>query len=110
MSEEAPSNGKTPAFTGIVDQLYEFSDKAENYPDAIGQAGVHPCACGCGQSTKGGTFLPGHDAKLRAAIEESVGGLLALEGFLEAARQFVAGRLSAEEYQRRTKEIIGNRT
>ena len=26
------------------------------------------CACGCGQPTKGGTFLPGHDAKLRAAV------------------------------------------
>lgn len=101
---------KTPAFTGIVDRLYEFSDKAIIAPDAGRQTDRSPCACGCGQSTKGGAFLPGHDAKLRATIEQSVGGLLPLERFVEAARQFVAGRLSAEEYQRLTREIMGNRT
>jgi hypothetical protein len=27
-----------------------------------------PCLCGCGGMTKGGTWLPGHDATLRAEI------------------------------------------
>jgi len=55
------------------------------------------CACGCGQPTKGGTFLPGHDAKLRAAIEESVGGLLPLNQLVEAGRRFAAGELPAAQ-------------
>ncbi len=66
------------------------------------------CACGCGRPTKGGTFLPGHDAKLRAAIEGSVGGLLPLDQLVEAARRFAAGELSAEEYQRITRELFGS--
>lgn len=29
----------------------------------------HPvCLCGCGDRTKGGTFLPGHDARLRGKL------------------------------------------
>lgn len=26
------------------------------------------CACGCGEMTRGGTFRPGHDAKLRSKL------------------------------------------
>lgn len=33
------------------------------------------CFCGCGEATKGGKFCPGHDQKLRKAIEGAVGGL-----------------------------------
>ena len=33
--------------------------------------------------TKGGWYLPGHDQKLRAAIEEKVGGLLELKTLIE---------------------------
>ena len=33
------------------------------------------CECGCEATTKGGRFLPGHDAKLKAAlIKEALGG------------------------------------
>lgn len=38
-----------------------------------------PCACGCGEMTKTGQFKPGHDQKLRAAIEQAAGGLLELQ-------------------------------
>lgn len=32
-------------------------------------ADKHPfCLCGCGMRTKGGTFRPGHDAKLRGKL------------------------------------------
>ena len=41
------------------------------------------CACGCGLETKGGMFRPGHDQKLRSAIEEAVGGLEALRAIVE---------------------------
>jgi hypothetical protein len=33
--------------------------------------------------TKGGWYLPGHDQKLRAAIEEETGGLLELKALIE---------------------------
>lgn len=33
------------------------------------------CTCGCGEHTKGGNWLPGHDQKLLAAIASAVGGL-----------------------------------
>jgi hypothetical protein len=68
------------------------------------------CSCGCGQPTKGGIFLPGHDAKLRAAIEESVGGLLSLSRLVEAARQFTSGILSSEDYMKLTREVIGEQS
>ena len=43
-----------------------------------------PCSCGCGETTKGsGDFLPGHDQKLRTAIERHVGGILVLRSLVE---------------------------
>jgi hypothetical protein len=36
------------------------------------------CICGCGEETKGGKFRPGHDQRLRTAIEEAAGGLESL--------------------------------
>ncbi len=41
------------------------------------------CECGCGDVTKGGVFLPGHDQKLRAEIEKQAGGLLKLRRLVE---------------------------
>ena len=41
------------------------------------------CNCDCGGMTKGGWYLPGHDQKLRAAIEEKTGGLLELKALIE---------------------------
>ena len=56
------------------------------------------CQCRCGKGTKGGTFLPGHDAKLRAAIEKKVGGLLALDQLVDAAREVAEGRKAVDEF------------
>lgn len=41
------------------------------------------CICGCGEVTKGGKFRPGHDQKLRAAIETAAGGLESLRVIVE---------------------------
>lgn len=35
------------------------------------------CECGCGADVSG-ELLPGHDQKLRAALEHQVGGILAM--------------------------------
>ena len=42
------------------------------------------CLCGCGATvTENRRFLPGHDQKLRAAIEDAAGGLEALKKLVE---------------------------
>lgn len=41
------------------------------------------CICGCGEITKGGKFRPGHDQKLRVAIEQAAGGLEGLRIIVE---------------------------
>jgi len=41
------------------------------------------CLCGCGETTKGGKFRPGHDQELRKAIEEAVDGLENLRAMVE---------------------------
>ncbi|WP_299820413.1 hypothetical protein [uncultured Roseibium sp.] len=41
------------------------------------------CLCGCGQLTKGGRYRPGHDQKLRAALEKEAGGLESLRMIVE---------------------------
>ncbi len=40
------------------------------------------CACGCGGFCKG-KWIPGHDQRLRAAIENEVGGLVELRRIVE---------------------------
>ena len=42
------------------------------------------CLCGCGATvTANRRFLPGHDQKLRTAIEDAAGGLEALKKLVE---------------------------
>ncbi len=42
------------------------------------------CLCGCGETvTSDSKFLPGHDQKLRVAIENAAGGLEALKELVE---------------------------
>ena len=43
------------------------------------------CACGCGAMTRGGDFLPGHDARTLSAVISSVGGVAALRKLVESA-------------------------
>lgn len=38
------------------------------------------CACGCGGTTKGGFWMPGHDAELSGAIKRLINGKPLFEG------------------------------
>lgn len=49
------------------------------------------CACGCGGTPASGNFLPGHDQKLRSALEQRAGGLLALRDLVGAAEKSSLG-------------------
>ena len=46
------------------------------------KAGHKYCSCGCGGISRS-QWLPGHDQKLRAAIENEVGGLVELRRIIE---------------------------
>lgn len=69
------------------------------------------CLCGCDGTTKGGRYLPGHDAKHKSALitDALAGGKRAekkLEAFgwtkfLEAAREKVASEEAQPERKRR---------
>jgi hypothetical protein len=48
------------------------------------------CECGCGEASNR-EFLPGHDQKLRAALEAQVCGLLALRSLVRAAHSYAHG-------------------
>ncbi len=55
------------------------------------------CGCGCGNGTNG-TFAPGHDQKLRSALERRVGGLISLSKLVDAAEGYARGEHSTEEF------------
>jgi len=48
------------------------------------------CECGCGQESAR-EFQPGHDQKLRIALESRVGGVLAMRALVEATEAYAAG-------------------
>ena len=54
------------------------------------------CQCGCGTDTQG-LYAPGHDQKLRASLEERVGGLLAMRTLVEAMEQYMVGDANADD-------------
>lgn len=59
------------------------------------------CACGCGGQTRGGRFLPGHDARLAGWAVRLRRGLITPDAILHdgerAAAMAAAGMPAAEE-------------
>ena len=54
------------------------------------------CACGCGEQTKRGKYLQGHDQKLRKQLEEKVGGLPLLTSLVKVTQMYAQDRMSLE--------------
>jgi hypothetical protein len=78
-------------------------------PDA-GALLARTCACGCGEEpSAGNAFRPGHDQRLRAALEARVGGLLALRAIVDAVEVYAHGRTSAEDLGRVLREVFSAR-
>jgi hypothetical protein len=68
------------------------------------------CECGCGEeNSAGGTFRPGHDQRLRAALESRVGGLLALRVLVDAAEAYANGRTNTEDLAREVRHVFSER-
>jgi hypothetical protein len=49
------------------------------------------CECGCGQDAIKGLFKPGHDQKLRCALERRTNGIAGLRSLVDAAERFSLG-------------------
>ncbi len=65
------------------------------------------CQCGnCQKKTKG-TFAPGHDQRLRASLEQRVGGLLSLRALVTAAEDYAQGNSTAEEMACVVRRVFG---
>jgi hypothetical protein len=64
------------------------------------------CECGCEELTKGGDFLPGHDQKLRASLEERTGGILKLRDLVELSEDFVSQRIALEDFGEMVQDLF----
>ena len=54
------------------------------------------CACGCGEQTKKGKYLQGHEQKLRKDLEEKVGGLPLLASLVKVTEMYAQDRMSLD--------------
>jgi hypothetical protein len=112
--------GSLSILGGMVLKGYSKQDERPSIARSTGSAGGPApgiCACGCGQPTKGATFVRGHDAKLRATIEQSVGVYCRFSGSLRARANSLPGsclprnstvyrgRQSATESERRLTRL-----
>jgi hypothetical protein len=64
------------------------------------------CACGCGEETKGGKFLQGHEQKLRKQLDEKAGGLPLLARLVQAGEMYAGGQMSQDDLGRLVKLIF----
>jgi len=64
------------------------------------------CECGCGEPAAVGAFRPGHDQRLRTALERRIGGLLSLRSLVEAAESFAANEATPEAFTHRVRAIL----
>jgi hypothetical protein len=64
------------------------------------------CACGCGEETKGGKFLQGHEQKLRKQLDEKVGGLPLLSRLVQAGEMYADAQMSLDDLGRLVKLIF----
>ena len=64
------------------------------------------CACGCGEQTKKGKYLQGHELKLRKQLDEKVGSLPLLSSLVKVTEMYAQGKMSQEDLGRLVKMIF----
>ena len=67
------------------------------------------CACGCGEETKKGKYLQGHEQKLRKQLEEKVGSLQLLSSLVKVTETYTKGRMSQDDLGRLVKLIYSKK-
>ncbi len=63
------------------------------------------CACGCGEQTKKGKYLQGHEQKLRKELEEKVGSLQLLSSLIKVTEMYAQERMGLTDLGRLVKMI-----
>ena len=63
------------------------------------------CACGCGEETKKGKYLQGHEQKLRKQLEEKVWGLPLLASLVKVTHMYAQDRIGVEDLGRLVRLI-----
>ncbi len=63
------------------------------------------CQCGCGAETSS-EFLPGHDQKLRAALERQIGGLLTMRELVNASVAYASGQTTDQAFTQTVRALI----
>ncbi len=66
---------------------------------------MNRCECGCGQESAR-EFLPGHDQKLRVALEARVGGLLALRSLVSEAEAYASGSTTEAQLLQADRKVF----
>lgn len=66
------------------------------------------CKCKeCGENVSDGRdFCPGHDQRLRIAIEKKVGGLLKLDDLVDVAEKYYRGEIESQQFTKRVRQIF----
>ncbi len=71
---------------------------------------MNKCKCdNCNESTNG-DFVPGHDQKLRANLEQKVGGLLSLKQLIIACEKYATGKSSESEVLLMIRQLFARKT
>jgi hypothetical protein len=63
------------------------------------------CACGCGEQTKKGKYLQGHEQKLRKHLDEKIGGLPLLSFLVKVTEMYAQDQMSLNDLGRLVKLI-----
>jgi len=63
------------------------------------------CACGCGEQTKKGKYLQGHEQKLRKELEEKVGSLQLLASLVKVTEKYTQEQIGLTDLGRLVKLI-----
>jgi hypothetical protein len=71
---------------------------------------MNKCKCDNCNETTNGDFVPGHDQKLRAALEQKVGGLLPLKQLIATCEKYATGNISEAEVLRAVRQAFTRKT
>lgn len=81
--------------------------RPKNLPPSVeSSAAAGHCQCSCGEPVEGSMFLPGHDQRLRVALEAEVGGLLTLRTLVGVILSYARGESSTEDMGKSVRRAL----
>ena len=70
---------------------------------------MNKCKCGDCNELTNSDYAPGHDQKLRSALEQKVGGLLFLKQLLASCEEYAAGNASESDVLRTIRHVFSGK-